>query len=188
MLLAFTDLETTHRQPDKGSIIEIATIITDQFLDVKGWYTQLVKPMPLRSESEDADVLRMHTENGLFADIARETEAGTILRRYEVELDLIEWLKDFGQPLRLVGNSIYFDQGWLAHHMPGLASRFHRHLFDITSINKFAELVAPSIFNSRPRDGAGKHRALTDAHHSLKTLRYYNNTLGDITTCQHLEY
>ncbi len=172
MLLAFTDLETTHREADKGSIIEIATIITDPKLNVLGFYRQNVRPLFSEYNFEDDDVLKMHTNNGLIAEI----DSGDCLRRYEAENDMLAWLESFGpEQFRLVGNSVWFDLIWLRAHMPRLAARFHRHLLDITSLNKFAELFMPDLFKGRPREKGIKHRALDDAKHSMVTLAYYDN-------------
>lgn len=177
MLLAFTDLETTHREPDKGSVLEVAMVITDPALNVLGFYSQNVRPLFSEYDFEDDDVLKMHTENGLVAEI----DAGDCLRRYEAELNALAWLESFGpEQLRIVGNSIHFDLAWLREHMPRLAARFHRHLLDITSINKFAELFAPDAFKGRPRDDQKqKHRALYDAKQSLRTLEHYRDNFRE---------
>jgi oligoribonuclease len=119
----------------------------------------------------------MHTNNGLFAEIeaACKDEVNPIKRRYEVELDLLAWLESFGpEQMRIVGNSIHFDLAWIEHHMPKLHKRFNRQLMDITSLNKAAELFAPSLFAARPRAN-GRHRALDDAKNSLETLIHYRD-------------
>jgi oligoribonuclease len=175
MLLAFTDLEMTHRKPELGSIIEVGIIVTDKHLNVLGKFQSIVNPMAGYSEPEDEDVVRMHTDNGLFAEIKAANAAGTIRRRYEVEADTVAFLERFGpSQLLIVGNSIYHDLAWLQYHMPKLASHFHRHLLDITSLNKAAELFAPKLFRARPR-GLGNHRALDDASNSLDTLKHYRD-------------
>lgn len=187
MLLAFTDLETNHREPDKGSILEVGMVITDTALNVLGFYQQNVYPL-FRDQRwnpetqkfdftfEDDDVLKMHTKNGLIAEIETEYEAGTARRRYEAEIDAVAWLESFGpQQLRIVGNSVWFDLVWIRKHMPLLGARFHRQIIDITSLNKTAEIFAPSLFAGRPKDGPGKHRALNDCKDSLRTLTYYRD-------------
>ena len=191
MLLAFTDLETNHRIHTKGSILEVATVITDEKFDLKGFYRQSVYPL-FRDQKwnpetqrwdfvfEDDDVLKMHTNNGLIAEIEGDYNAGRAMRRYEVENDLLAWLESFGpEQLRIVGNSVWFDLIWLREHMPRLAARFHRQILDITSINKFAELFKPEWFKNRPREeGPAKHRALDDALFSKRTLEYYSQLVG----------
>lgn len=176
-MLAFLDLESTHRQPRQGSILEIAYIITTDALEHRASYTQNVRPLPGLDVMEDEDVLRMHTRSGLLAEI----ESGDALRRYEAEQDAIDWLPAIPvhERLYLVGNSIWFDRNWIEEHMPLLFKRFDRMLLDITSLNQFARLIAPAAFNSRPRsDEKLKHRALYDARQSLATFRHYANFFG----------
>jgi oligoribonuclease len=171
-MLAFLDLETTHRQPRRGSILEIAYIITDDSLNHLASYTQNVRPLPGFDQMEDEVVERMHTDSGLLAEIA----AGDCMRRYEAEADALDWLPAIpaGEQLTLVGNSVWFDRNWIEEHMPILFSRFDRRLLDISSLNQFARLFAPNTFKSRPHpDAKLQHRALYDAQQSLATLRHY---------------
>lgn len=187
-MLAFLDLETTHRKPTKGSILEIAYIVTDDNLNVQAAYTQNVRPQ-LGNEvwnevtktwdivCEDETVQDMHTRNGLLAEI----KAGDCLRRYEVELDAISWLPQVpdGERIILVGNSIWFDRNWIEEHMPRLFNEFDRKLLDITSLNQFARLVAPAAFDGRPLpDRKKQHRAKYDAQQSLETFKYYKDVFG----------
>jgi oligoribonuclease len=177
MLLAFVDLETTGLNPREGNIIELGIVVTNEKLEVLGFYSQNVRPLYGDWKFEDGVVRKMHTNNGLIAEI----EAGDCLRRYEAELDALAWLESFGpEQLRLVGNSIWFDKAWLLEHMPDLHNRFHRQVIDITSLNKFAEIFAPGAYASRPV-GGGAHRALADAINSMKTLQHYGDVLGDIS-------
>lgn len=183
-MLAFLDLETTHLKPTQGSIIEVAYIITDDSLNRLASYNQIVRPLfqdmlwneveqRWDSNWEDEVIRRMHADSGLAAEIEDAP------RRYEVELDAIDWLPAIpdGEPLILVGNSIEFDANWLREHMPLLFQRFHRQLLNVTSLNQFARLFAPKVYEGRPKaDPKLQHRALYDAQQSLKTLVYYRDS------------
>ncbi len=168
------DLETTGLDRKRGSILELAMTVCNERLEEVSTYRCTVSPLPGYENDFtklDPVVIEMHTKNGLFDEIRR----GECLRRYQAEESALAFLKPYSGKLMMVGNSVYWDRLWLADdHMPKLDAVFMRHLIDVTSLNRFAELTDKELFRGRPKHPE-THRALDDARASLNTLRYYAN-------------
>lgn len=169
-MLCFLDLETTGLDENAGSILEIGLIVTEDDLTFRGLAHDIVKPL-FNHDNMDDFVTNMHTKNGLLEELKTKNPK----RRYEVELEMCEWLADYPDGLIMAGNTVHFDKQWLRVHMPKLHSKFHYRILDVTSLNEFAKRFDKELWDNRPgANGATAHRALADARQSLETVRYYS--------------
>lgn len=206
-MLAFLDLETTGLDPKKGSILELALVLTDDDLKpIAEPFSEVVRPMHLRGyEVMDDYVRNMHRESGLLALLyadhhgpgAEVVERPSIRRCGEVEAAAIEWLLStveraapavLGGPHKtlkttpLAGNSIHFDRSWLAEHMPDLERLFLHRNVDVSTLNESARRWRPELYDARPgAGGSPKHRALDDVYASIDAARHYRTNLFGVS-------
>jgi len=146
-MLAWMDLEMTGLDPTSDVIVEIATLITDDDLEIIAEGPDLVVHQPPEALALMDDFVRnMHTKSGLLPEIENATlsleEAGAQTLAF-----LKEHIPDAGT-VPLCGNSIGTDRRFL---LAGLMAN------------------APAK--------AGGHRALDDIQESLYELRYYRKHL-----------
>jgi oligoribonuclease len=165
------DLEMTGLDPAKDTIVEIATLVTDDQLEIIAEGPDLVVQATDEQLAGMVDVVReMHTRSGLLTEIQASTltleEAGeqtlTFLREHVPEAGTVP----------LCGNSIGTDRRFLAAQLPEIEDHLHYRSVDVSSIKELARRWYPKIVLAAPRK-VGSHRALGDIRESIEELRYY---------------
>ena len=174
-MLAWMDLEMTGLEPERHVIVEIATIITDDELEIIATGPDLIVSASDAELAEMDDfVTRMHTSSGLLdrikasdlslADAGEATMA--FLRQHIPEPNSVP----------LCGNSIGTDRRFLAAQLPEIEHFLHYRSVDVSTIKELARRWAPEIVSAAPSK-AGSHRALDDVRESIDELRYYREHL-----------
>jgi oligoribonuclease len=196
-VIAWIDLETTCLHPKRGSIVEIAIVLTDDGLNDVAVFESLVRPLSGPRGEMEPYVREMHEKSGLLAALA----TGDAPRCGEVERTVMEWVcwnatgaarPEIGSEKRkqlrtvpLGGNSVHFDRRWLQEHMDDLEELFSHRNIDISTVTELAKRWRPGIYGMRPGaldiSGASSveavHRALADVRHSIETARYYRRDI-----------
>jgi len=170
MALAWMDLEMTGLDPAVCSIVEIATIITDDELNVTAEGPDLVVACPPDRLAAMEDVVRkMHTKSGLLPAIEAST---TTLD--EATSATLEFLKEHVEAgtVPLCGNSIGTDRRFLAAFMPEVDHWLSYRSVDVSTIKELCRRWHPEEFAKAPQKQSG-HRALDDIRESIEELRYY---------------
>ena len=169
------DLEMTGLEPDRHTIVEIATIITDDDLNVIAEGPDLVVHATPDELARMDDVVRnMHTRSGLLPAI----EASTITLE-EAGRATLAFLKEHIPERRTVplcGNSIGTDRRFLAAHLPEIEDHLHYRSVDVSTIKELARRWFPTELKGAP-DKATSHRALDDIRESIDELRFYRTAL-----------
>jgi oligoribonuclease len=170
-VLVWMDLEMTGLEPDTDVIVEIATLVTDDDLNIVAEGPDLVIHQP-------ADVLaimkpivvEMHTKSGLLGAITSSTitleEAGA------ATLEFIKLHVPEARTVPLCGNSIGTDRRFLAKYLPEIENYLHYRSGDVSSIKELAKRWFPKSGIDRPNKG-GMHRAMDDVRESVRELQYY---------------
>lgn len=174
-VLAWMDLEMTGLDPDRHVIVEIATIITDDDLEIVAEGPELV----VHATEEqlalmDDVVVRMHTESGLL-DRIRASE----LTLADAGAQTLAFLREHVPDVRTVplcGNSIGTDRRFLARHLPEIEDHLHYRSVDVSTIKELAKRWMPELLAGAPTK-AGSHRALGDIRESIAELRFYREAL-----------
>jgi oligoribonuclease len=175
LMLVWMDLEMTGLDPTTDVIVEIATIVTDDELEITAVGTR--SRHPLRRDPPRGMhpvVVDMHTRSGLLEKI-RASEMDLA----EAGRQTFEFIKQWAPEPRTVplcGNSIGMDRRFLAAYLPEIEEWLHYRSVDVSSIKELVKRWYPTVDSSRPNK-AGTHRALDDVMASIEELRYYRRTV-----------
>ena len=174
-MLAWIDLEMTGLDPDVHVIVEIATLITDDQLNLIAEGPDLViSATEEQLEKMDPVVVEMHTKSGLLDEIKASKitleEAGSQTLSF-----LMEHITKKGT-VPLCGNSIGTDRRFLAKWLPEIENFLHYRSVDVTSIKELGKRWFPKVTGAAPEKNGG-HRAMDDIKASLFELQYYRDNL-----------
>lgn len=173
-MLVWMDLEMTGLEDDRHVIVEIATLITDDDLNIVAEGPDLVIHA---SEEELAEmgelVTTMHTSSGLLEQIKASSIS---LERAEAET--LAFIQSHVKPgsTPLAGNSISTDRRFLARYMPSIENYLHYRIVDVSSIKELCRRWYPKLASKAPgKDGS--HRAMDDIRDSVAELIYYRQQI-----------
>jgi len=174
-MLVWMDLEMTGLDPASDTIVEIATIVTDDELAIVAEGPDLVVHTPPEALAAMSDVVRdMHTRSGLLAAIESST-----LSLADAGAETLAFIKQHVPEPRsvpLAGNSIGTDRRFLAAHLPEIEDHLHYRCIDVSTIKELARRWFPDTLAGAPTKRGG-HRALDDIRESLEELRFYRKAL-----------
>jgi oligoribonuclease len=170
-MLVWMDLEMTGLDPAKDVIVEIATIVTDDELEIVAEGPDLVVHQPPEAlAGMEPVVVDMHTSSGLLTAIAASTvsleEAG------KATLAFIREHVPEARTVPLCGNSIGTDRRFLAIYLPEIEEHLHYRSVDVSTIKELTKRWYPGALDAVPRK-ATAHRALDDIRESIEELRWY---------------
>jgi len=167
--LVWMDMEMTGLDPDRDTILEIATLITTDALD-------LVAEGPVLAVSHPQTVLdamdqwnrEHHAASGLTARVLASS-----VSLAEAETQTLAFVKTYcpERTSPLCGNSIYQDRRFLARYMPKLEPYFHYRNIDVSSIKELVRRWYPG--GPQPPEKKHAHLALDDIRESIEELRFY---------------
>ena len=165
----------TGLDPSQDAIVEIATLVTDDDLQIVAEGPDLVVHQPPEVLAGMEDVVRtMHTRSGLLAAIESSTvsleEAG------RATLEFIRSHAPEPGSVPLAGNSIGMDRRFLAVHLPAIEQYLHYRSVDVSTVKELCRRWYPDVLTKAP-EKAGGHRALDDIRESIEELRYYRRVI-----------
>lgn len=174
-VLVWMDLEMTGLDPARHVIVEIATLVTDDQLEVLAEGPDMVvKATEEELARMDPVVRAMHLKSGLLAAVEASTislaDAGA------VTLEFIKAHVPVPRTVPLCGNSIGTDRRFLATQLPEIEEWLHYRSVDVSTIKELGRRWYPEVLEGAPVK-AGGHRALDDIRESLAELRYYRATM-----------
>ncbi|MDQ1364611.1 MAG: oligoribonuclease [Acidimicrobiaceae bacterium] len=174
-MLAWMDLEMTGLDPSHDTIVEIATLITDDDLNVLAEGPDLVITAEASALAAMADVVRnMHTKSGLLAEI--EASSTTVAEAGTATLDFLRQHIPNPRTVPLCGNSIGTDRRFLAIFLPDIDNHLHYRSVDVSTVKELARRWYPEAYAAAPKK-AGGHRAMDDIRESVAELAYYRRSL-----------
>jgi oligoribonuclease len=174
-VLAWLDLEMTGLDPARHVIVEIATLVTDDELEIVAEGPDLVVSQPPEALAAMDEVVReMHTRSSLLTAIQQSTtsleEAGAATLAF-----LKEHIAEPGT-VPLAGNSIGTDRRFLATQLPAVEDFLHYRSIDVSTIKELCKRWYPEVLPGAPAK-TSTHRALDDIRESVAELRYYRSAV-----------
>ncbi len=167
--LIWIDLEMTGLDTQNDLIIEIATVVTDEFLTT-------LEEGPVIAIHQNDDVLnamdewntKQHAKSGLVQRVKQSK-----INELQAERSTIDFLeKHVGEGKSpMCGNSICQDRRFLARCMPTLERYFHYRNLDVSTLKELARRWAPDVYKGFSKGGA--HLALDDIKESISEMKYY---------------
>ncbi|MEM7218089.1 MAG: oligoribonuclease [Pseudomonadota bacterium] len=174
--LVWMDLEMTGLDPERESIIEIATIVTTGDLETiaEGPVYAISQPEALLAGMDDWN----QSHHGASGLLERVRKHGVDIREAEaLTLRFLEAHVEAGRA-PLCGNTIWQDRRFLVAHMPTLEKFFHYRLVDVSSIKELARRWRPQLLEGFSKKN--EHLALADIRESIAELRYYREHFFDL--------
>lgn len=167
--LAWIDLEMTGLDPDACFILEIATLVTTQDLELVAEGPVLV----IHNDEAQLATLsdwsrRTFTASGLL-DRVRASPVSAAAAEEATLAFLAQHTLPRTSPL--CGNSVHTDRQFLWRHMRRLHDHLHYRNVDVSSWKEMLRRWYPARY--KPPVKAGSHVALADVHESVAELRYY---------------
>ena len=167
--LIWIDLEMTGLDTVRDEIIEIATIVTDDDLNILAEGPVLaIKVADTVLNNMDDWNKNQHGQSGLIDRVHRSTVTLADAQTATLEF-LAKWVDKGVSPM--CGNSICQDRRFLARQMPDLEAYFHYRNLDVSSVKELCYRWRPDVANSYQKGGT--HLALDDVRDSIRELRHY---------------
>jgi oligoribonuclease len=174
-MLAWMDLEMTGLDAGRHVIVEIATLLTDDDLEIVAEGPDLVIHATDEQLAEmDPVVVEMHTSSGLLEQVKASTV--TLEQAGAATLEFLRGHIEEPRTVPLCGNSIGMDRRFLAAHLPEIEEFLHYRSIDVSTIKELARRWYPDAL-SELRKGSSAHRAMDDIVQSVEELRYWRATV-----------
>ena len=165
----------TGLDPARHTIVEIATLVTDDDLEVVAEGPDLVvHPTPEQVHAMEDVVREMHGRSGLLDAMERSTLDLQAAGRQTLEF--IKAHVPAPGTVPLCGNSIGTDRRFLAAHLPDIENWLHYRSIDVSTVKELCRRWYPDALAAAPEKKV-THRALDDVHESLAELAYYRRTI-----------
>jgi oligoribonuclease len=172
--LVWIDCEMTGLDLGTDALIELAVLVTDAELNVRGDGVDIVIKPPADALAQMGEfVTDMHRKSGLLELL----DSGVTLE--DAEAQALAYIRTYVPEVRkapLAGNTIGTDRTFLARDMPTLEGHVHYRNVDVSSLKELAKRWYPRIYFSAPSK-SGNHRALADIRESIEELRYYREAM-----------
>ena len=174
--LIWIDLEMTGLDTQNDNIIEIATIVTNQDLEIIAEGPEIVinQTKTIMDEMDEWNT-KHHGKSGLTDKVLLSK-----ITTQDAEIETLNFLKKFVKAgiSPMCGNSICQDRRFLARQMPELEKFFHYRNLDVSSLNILSNIWRPDIAKSVKK--SSKHRALEDIKDSINELMHYKSTFFNL--------
>ena len=171
--LIWIDLEMTGLRPEQDSVIEIATIVTDQELNIlaEGPVLAIHQPEEILAAMDEWNQTH-HGQSGLIERVRQSSIDEAQATALTLEF-LQQWVPAGTSPI--CGNSVGQDRRFLYRHLPQLEADFHYRNLDVSTVKILAQRWYPQVAAGLVKSEA--HQALADIRESIAELRYYRQHL-----------
>ncbi len=170
--LIWIDLEMTGLDTQNDVIIEIATIVTNNQLEI-------IAEGPMLALHQSDEILaamdewntKQHGGSGLV-----ERVKNSALDEAEAERQTLVFLQQYVPTGKspMCGNSICQDRRFMARCMPALEDFFHYRNLDVSTLKELANRWAPEVYKGFKKESS--HLAMDDIRDSINELKYYRDT------------
>jgi len=166
--LVWIDLEMSGLELEMHVIVEIASVVTDDRLEIvaRGPDIAINHPQEILSLMDEWS-FRHHQSSGLLDRIRASP-----YNCQRAEQETIEFISRYCQKGEspLCGNSVWQDRRFLERYMPRLEAFLHYRNIDVSSIKELVKRWYPTIPTFKKKKA---HLAMSDIEESIKELKYY---------------
>jgi len=167
--LVWLDLEMSGLNVAHEKILEIATIITDNQLNIIAEGPVLAIHQTKKIiDNMDAWNTRTHNQSGLT-----ERVLNGCIDEQQAEHETLKFIKKYvkAQTSPLCGNTVHQDRLFLKRFMPMLEKYFHYRNLDVSTLKILAQMWAPKLYAKLDKEP--EHTALQDIRDSIAELKFY---------------
>ncbi|QYK04662.1 oligoribonuclease [Shewanella zhangzhouensis] len=174
--LIWIDLEMTGLEPEVDRILEIATLVTDQDLNIlaQGPVIAIHQSDEVLAAMDDWNQ-QHHGASGLIERVrsSQYTEADAIAQT--IDFLLLHVPKGVSP---MCGNSVGQDRRFLNKYMRELEDFFHYRNIDVSTIKELVKRWDPEVMKGFKKQGT--HQALLDIQESIAELQFYRDKVFKI--------
>ena len=167
--LVWVDLEMSGLDPELHTILEIATIVTDNDLHIvaEGPVRAIHQPESVLAAMDDWN-REHHAASGLTERVRASTHSLA-----EAEQETLHFVQRYcaERSSPLCGNSIHQDRRFLVRYMPRLDAYLHYRNIDVSTVKELVRRWYPN--GPPPPEKRHAHLALDDIRESIDELRFY---------------
>lgn len=165
--LIWIDLEMTGLNPAQDRILELATLVTDNQLNIiaEGPTFTIHQSDALLNGMDEWNT-KHHNQSGLVERVKNSTVNEAQAEKATIAF-LSPYLKVGESPL--CGNSIHQDRVFLTRYMPKLEKFCHYRNLDVSTVKELARRWKPELTFKKK----SAHRALDDIKESIAELKFY---------------
>jgi len=171
--LIWIDLEMSGLNPDTDVIIEIATLITDDQLNIiaEGPVSAIHQAEHYLQDMDEWNT-KQHGQSGLTQRV-RDSQ----ISNNEVEQQTLDFLNAYVPKAAspMCGNSICQDRRFLWRYMPNLEEFFHYRHVDVSTLKELSKRWGKGKIAKFEKQS--EHLALQDIYDSINELKYYRQHL-----------
>lgn len=167
--LVWMDMEMTGLDPEGDTILEIATLVTTNALDLVGEGPVLAIGHPQQVlDAMDQWNREHHAASGLTVRALASSVSVA-----EAEAQTLAFVKTYcpERTSPLCGNSVHQDRRFLARYMPKLDAYLHYRNIDVSTVKELVRRWYPN--GPQPPEKKHAHLALDDIRESIEELRFY---------------
>jgi len=166
--LIWMDMEMTGLDHEKGVILEIATVVTDDALEVVAEGPNLAIHHPEEALRNMEEWSREHHQASGLLDRVKASTVDNAMAESMTLAFVAQHCEEGKSPL--CGNTVWQDRRFMIKHMPRLEAFLHYRLIDVSTIKELVTRWYPSI---PPYSKKKCHLAMSDIMESIEELRYY---------------
>lgn len=164
--LCFIDVETTGVDNKLDHLLQVAVIITDRkFNVIKEYETPIYQDKEEMFNKSTPGVQKMHADTGLWDKL----ENGKTIEQVDTEVrEMLEEVWDGKWNVKIWGNSVAFDNGFIQENLPKSAELLGHQVVDVSGILQFFRTIDNKVeTNKLPTT----HDALDDIRKTIDQAR-----------------
>ncbi len=170
--LIWIDLEMSGLDPEEHVILEIASLVTDEHLDIVAEGPNLAIHHPEETLNGMEDWSRKHHQASGLLDRVKSSPLNCRQAEEETLKFLALHCRKGESPL--CGNSIWQDRRFLVKYMTDLEAFLHYRNIDVSTIKELSTMWYPRL---PPFIKDKAHLAMSDILESIQELRHYRQTI-----------